>query len=60
MVLLLPPIEGLLGHAHLPADFGDRGARLRVPQSQGDLLLRKRLLPHGVLLELRTTIYWEL
>ena len=48
--LLLPAIEGLLADPELPTDFRHRGAVLHLLQRQGDLLVRKSTLPHGLIL----------
>lgn len=40
-ILLLPGIEGLLGDAELPTDIPERGARLGLAESLGDLLFRE-------------------
>ncbi len=39
--LLLPPVERLLAHTQLPANFSYARAALGLPQSERDLLLRK-------------------
>lgn len=45
---LLPPVEDGLADAHLAHDVAHGGARLLLPQGEGDLLLGELRLPHGL------------
>ena len=46
--LLLPAVERRLRNAHLPADLLHRSAALRLPQREGNLLVREPLALHGI------------
>jgi len=46
----LPPVPGLLADPKLPTDLHHRGAVIHLLQGQGDLLVRKSALPHGLIL----------